>query len=307
LTINYAIERVDVDEAQLASWRGSIDGRKLNLAGPCPVCAHDTGQEVDQEFTALAAGAQRRQLAVSMACACSQPHPGQPDGADGCGRHWSCTTTTGADGQVTLSPLADPQLTAAADALREARATQLANLRSTAEKWIGGVTGLFGLFSLAGVITSRSTVTNLAPGWQAVIAIVAAASVTLAGLAVFWIYRAAYGWPVTRAIADNDELLNWYAAREAAPHVQAGYLRDGVRAAGGALAALMMTAGLLWFAPQQQPAVPMVKVTLTNGSQVCGTLLPATPGATLVRRSSDGTAVDITPGSIAALTVVAAC
>jgi hypothetical protein len=307
LTIKYAIERVDINEAQLASWRGWIDGRELNLAGPCPVCTDDTKQDVDQEFTALEVVAQSRQLAVSVACACGQPHDGQPSGVTGCGRHWSCTATTSAGNTVTLSPLSDPQLVAAADELREAGATQLANLRSAAEKWIGGVTGLFGLFSLAGVITSRSTVTNLAVGWQVIIAIVAAISVALAGLAVFWIYRAAYGWPVTRVIADNDELLNWYAAREAAPRVQAGYLRDGVRVAGGALTALVVTAGLLWFAPQQQPTVPMVQVTLTNGSQVCGTLLPATPGATLVRRASDGTAVDITPRSIEALTVVAAC
>ena len=303
----YAAERVASSEAQLATWRGSIDGRKLNLAGPCPVCVHDTKQAVDQEFTALAVRAQPTGLAVSVTCACAQPHPGQPDNAAGCGRYWSCTATTDAQGNVALSPVADPQLAAAADALRAAEATQLATLRSAAEKWIGGVTGLFGLFSLAGVITTRSTVTNLAAGWQAIIAIVAAAAVALAGLAIFRIYRAAYGWPVTRVIATNDELLNWYAAQEAAPRVQAGYLRDGVRAAGGALAALMLTTGLLWFAPPRQPTVPMVQVTITNGSQVCGTLLPATPGATLVRRASDGTAVDIAPRSIEALTVVAAC
>jgi hypothetical protein len=307
LTIKYAAERVTINEAQLASWRGSVDGRKLSLAGPCPVCMHDTKQGVDQEFTPLEARAQPARLAVSVTCACGQPHPGQPGNATGCGRHWSCTATTGAGNEVVLSPLADPQLAAAADALRAAEATQLATLRSAAEKWIGGVTGLFGLFSLAGVITTRSTVANLATGWQVIIAIVAAAAVALAGLAIFWIYRAAYGWPVTRVIADNDELLNWYAAREAAPRVQAGYLRDGVRAAGGALAALMLAVGLLWFAPPEQPTVPMVQVTVTNGSVVCGTLLPATPGATLVRRASDGTAVDIAPRSIEALTVVAAC
>ena len=310
MTIKYAAERVTINEAQLASWRGWIGAGKLNLAGSCPVCLHDTKQGADQELTALAARSQPAQparLAVSVACACDQPHPGQPGNGTGCGRHWSCTATTDAENKVVLSPLADPQLAAAADALRAAQATQLATLRSAAEKWIGGVTGLFGLFSLAGVITTRSTVASLATGWQVIIAIVAAAAVALAGLAIYRIYRAAYGWPVTRVIADNDELLNWYADREAAPRVQAGYLRDGVRAAGGALAALMLAVGLLWFAPLQQPTVPMVQVTVTNGSRVCGTLLPATPGATLVRRASDGTAVDIAPRSIEALTVVAAC
>jgi len=307
LTITYAIQRVDVDQAQLAVWTGWVSGHQMHLAGSCPVCSHDSPMVITQQFTAMEATSGPKVLAVSLACACDQPHSGRPDGDSGCGRHWSCTATADANNQVSLSELSDPALVAAADALRAAGATQLADLRSAAEKWIGGVTALFSLFGLAGVIVTRSTVANLTPGWQAAIAAMAAVSVGLAGLAVSWIYRAAYGWPVTRVIADNDELRNWYASREAAPRVQAGCLRDGVRAAGGALAALAVTVGLLWFAPQRQPTVPMVQVTLSNGSQVCGTLLPATPGRTLVRRASDGTAVDISPRSIAALAVVAAC
>ena len=307
MAIKYAAERVDADQAQLATWTGWVSGPEMHLVGPCPACGHDSPAVVAQQFTAMVATAGPRVLTISLGCGCDQPHPGRPDRVTGCGRHWSCTATTGAGNQVTLSPLADPALVAAADALRAAGATQLADLRSAAEKWIGGVTALFGLFGLAGVTVTRSTVAGLATGWQVVIAIVVAAAVALAGLSVFWTYRAAYGWPVTRVLADNDELRDWYAERAAAPRVQAGFLRDGVRAAGAALAALVVTLGLLWFAPQEQPAIPMVQVTLTDGSQVCGTLLSATPGATLVRRVSDGTAVDITPHSIVALTVVASC
>jgi hypothetical protein len=308
LAIKYAAERVDAGQAQLAGWTGWDSGRDIRLTGPCPACGDSSPFAVAQQFTALEARpAGPRALSVSLGCTCDQPHDGQPDGVAGCGRHWSCTATIAASGQVALSALADPVLVAAADALRAAGTTQLAGLRGAAEKWIGGVTALFSLFGLAGVVATRGAVAGLATGWQVVIALAAAASVALAGWSVFCTYRAAYGWPVTRVIADNDELRDWYAAREAAPRVQAGFLRDGVRAAGAALAALTVTLGLLWFAPQQQPSVPMVQVTLTDGSRVCGTLLPATPGATLVRRASDGTSVDITPRSIEALTVVAAC
>ena len=166
---------------------------------------------------------------------------------------------------------------------------------------------MFTLFGLAGVVVTRSTLVGLPTGWQIVIALVAVTSIALAGLAVFDSYRAAYGWPVTRIISGNDELRDWYAAQDAAPRVQAGYLRAGVRAAGGALVLLVLTAGLLWFAPQEQPTVPSVQVTLTNGSEICGTLLPTALGATLVRRASDGAAVEIQPRSIAALTVVTSC
>ena len=71
--------------------------------------------------------------------------------------------------------------------------------------------------------------------------------------------------------------------------------------------ALTGTAGFLLFAPPQDPTVPFVQVTLTGGSQVCGTLLPVTQGATLIRRASDGTAISITARSILAETVVTAC
>ena len=88
--------------------------------------------------------------------------------------------------------------------------------------------------------------------------------------------------------------------------MQARCLRDGVQAAGGALAALIITAGLLLLAPSKTPTVPFVQVTLTDGSQICGTLLPATPGATL-SRTGGGNSVSIAPRSIEAQTVVTAC
>jgi hypothetical protein len=307
LTINYAVQRVDVDQAHLAAWTGQLSGHQMHLSGPCPVCAHDSPIVVSQEFTAKEATPASKVAALSLTCSCDQSHPGQPDGGSGCGRHWSCTATVGANNQVTLSVLNDPALATAADALRAAGETQLADLRSAAQKWIGGVTALFSLFGLAGVTVTRSAVIGLVTGWQVAIAFTAAISIGLAALAVFRIYRAAYGWPVTRVIKDNEDLLEWYAAREAAPRLQAGYLKDGVRAAAGALGVLVVTVGLLWFAPQEQPAIPMVQVTLTNGTLVCGTLLPAIPGATLVRLASDGTSVTIAPRSIQSLTVVTAC
>lgn len=94
--------------------------------------------------------------------------------------------------------------------------------------------------------------TNLAAGRQAAIAIMAVISVRLAGLAVFWIYRAAYGWPVTRVIAHNDDLRDWYVSREAAP--RSGWVSEKRHAIGGWSArGLVVTVGLPWFAPQAAP------------------------------------------------------
>ena len=192
-------------------------------------------------------------------------------------------------------------------ALRAAGSAQLSDVRAAAEKWIAGVTALFGLFGLAGLITARSTLTDLGTAWEAAVAVAAAAAIALAGLAVYRIYRAAYGWPVTSPITNNDELLSWYTAQQATPRLAAGYLRDGVRTAAAALAMLVVAAGLLLFAPESSPSLSDVQVTLTGGSQVCGTLLSTTPGVTLIRRASDGTAIEINPRTIMAETVVAAC
>ena len=136
---------------------------------------------------------------------------------------------TATDGTVTLSPLVDPTLEAAADALRAAASGQLTDLRTAAEKWIGGVTALYTLFGLAGLTITRTAVTGLDTGWQVGIAISVTLAIALAGLAIYWIYRAAYGWPVTRPVRDDDELRDWYAAQQAAPSVQAEFLRSGVR------------------------------------------------------------------------------
>ena len=312
MAIQYAAELVTVDQAQQAPWRGSARPDSLALTGPCPVCGHDAPNQVSRQVSALERAVPRVEtLTIALACTCTENHPGRPaEVSTGCGRHWFAVVAIGADGSVALRPdpaQRDPALTAAAQALRTAGPKQLADIRNAAEKWIGGITALFGLFGLTGVITSRSTLTGLAVGWQVVIAILAVISVGLAGLAIYRIYRAAYGWPMTYPIHNDSELLAWYNSQQAAPRLAAGYLRDGVQAAGGALVALTVTAGFLLFAPQQDPTVPFVQVTLTGGSQVCGTLLPVTQGATLIRRASDGTAISITARSILAETVVTAC
>jgi hypothetical protein len=254
---------------------------------------------------------QAEAVTAQMACACTEEHPGRPSGVtSGCGRSWFAVATIGATGSVTLAPTqpsADPRVTEAAQALQAEGPKQLSDIRAAAEKWIGGVTALFGLFGLAGLVTSRSTLTSLGTDWKVIIAIGVVVAAGLAGVAIYRIYRAAYGWPVTRPVDNDQELLAWYATQEAAPRVQAAYLRDGVRAAGGALAVLIVTTGLLLLAPPETPTVPFVQVTLTDGSQVCGTLLPATPGATLIRRAGDGNSVSLAPRSIEAETVVTAC
>jgi hypothetical protein len=311
LAIKYVAERITTDSTHLQAWSASSAGATLNLVGPCPVCGHDAPNTVPLQVTGLEAmtapGLHR--LTAALRCTCDQPHLGRPaDVPGGCGRSWSIVATSSADGRLNLSAPADPILVTAAEALRDAAPRQLGDLRSAAEKWIAGITALYGLFGLAGVSITRDTVTKLTTGWQVAIAVPAVIAVALAGWAIYWIYRAAYGWPKVRSVRDDEELRGWYAAQLAAPARSASLLRAGVRTAGASLAALTLTVGLLWFAPVAVPATPLVQATLDNGSQVCGTLLPATAEqAARIRRSADGTAVLIPVSQIAGLTAVATC
>ena len=311
LVITYVAERTTIDAVHLQAWSASPAGTTLNLTGPCPACGHDAPNSVPLKVTALEAMTTlaSRTLTAALRCTCDQPHPDRPaDIPRGCGRSWSIVATSAADGRVSLSAPADPTLVTAAEALRDAAPRQLGDLRSAAEKWIAGITALYGLFGLAGVVITRDSVAKLTTGWQIAIATSALVAAALAAWSIYWIYRAAYGWPKVRSVRDDDELRAWYAAQLAAPATSAALLQAGVRAAGASLAALTLAVGLLWFAPVAAPVTPLIRATLENGSQVCGTLLPATAGpAARIRSSADGTVAVIPLGQIARLTSVAVC
>ena len=303
-------ERITIDPVHLQSWSASVAGTTLSLKGSCPVCGHDAPNAVPLQVTALegmtAPGP--RTLTAALWCTCDQPHPDRPvDIPRGCGRSWSIVATSSGDGRMSLSTPADLTLVTAAEALRDATPRQLGDLRSAAEKWIAGITALYGLVGLAGTTITRNTVVRLTTGWKVAIAIPALTAVALAAWAIYWAYRAAYGWPKVRSVRDDDELRAWYAAQLAAPATSAALLRASVRTAGASLAALTLTAGLLWFAPAAAPATPLTQVTLQNGSQVCGALLPATAAQTRIRRSSDSTVLLIPFSRIVEITAVMRC
>ena len=309
--IRYAAERITIGAAHLQAWSASPTGATLNLTGPCPACGHDAPNNVPLQVTALEGMTAQaaHTLTAALRCTCDQPHPDRPaDVPRGCGRSWTIVATSSADGRMSLSAPTDPALVTAAEALRDAAPRQLSDLRSAAEKWIAGITALYGLFGLAGVIISRDSVAKLTTGWQIAIAASAFLAVTLAAWAIYWIYRAAYGWPKVRSVRDDDELRAWYAAQLAAPATSATLLRAGVRAAAASLAALALAVGLLWFAPPAAPVTPLIQVTLDDGSQVCGTLLPAPAGPNArIRSHADGIVILIPLSQIAALTSVANC
>ena len=129
-------------------------GALIRLTGPCPRCGHPAPNQTSLQVTSLEALAPGPDLlTVDLECTCEEPHPGRPDGKDGCGRSWNGVVTSSGGDSLTLTPLpttADPEAIAAAQALRQAAPQQLADLRKAAEKWIAGITALYGLLGFAG-------------------------------------------------------------------------------------------------------------------------------------------------------------
>ena len=199
-------------------------------------------------------------------------------------------------------------ISVATRAVQDAAKSQLEVVTGAAQKWIAGVTAIFGLFSLAGITLTRSAVTALTTPWQVVVGLLGLAALGLAGWSVYLMYRAAYGWPVTVDVSNQENLLEWYDDQQKQPGRRANRMQMGVHMAAGSVAAVVATAGVLWFGPQQQAASPNTQATLTSGTIVCGALLAHPPdGVTVIRRANDGTAVQIPLRMLAALTAVASC
>jgi hypothetical protein len=295
--IPYVVERVVMDVECAARWSATRAGAVISLTGPCPRCDHPAPNQADLQITSLeSAAAGTGSLTVDLECTCGEPHPQRPDNKRGCGRSWSGVVTSSADGALALSPLpatADPEAVVAAQALRQAAPQQLADLRSAAEKWIAGITALYGLLGFAGVTTQRSTIAQLSTCWQVGVALASLAAVGLAAWAIYRAYQAAYGWPKTYWIGDDAARIAWYRNQLNAPQRAADCLRMAVQAAGASLAALLVAAGLLWFAPTGPPA-PLINLTKLGGPTLCGTVLtPTTDRVVRLRQSSNGKIVSV--------------
>ncbi|MFF1475064.1 hypothetical protein [Streptomyces mirabilis] len=294
----HCAEWIPVSVSQLAAWRGRAVGSTLQLSGPCPACRHTATAVVRLTDTAFEGfGAQSaRPLTVAFSCTCGRDHQGRPaEPPHGCGRTWTATAETGQDGVVVLRPADDPYLAEAAEAWRTAQVDQLEKLRAAAEKWTAGISALLGLLSVVGLGLSADRISRLTDGGKVAIALLVAVVVIAGGFAVVQAYRAAYGWPRTRTVASDADLLTWYAALRALPATTASRLRGAVIAAGAALAVLTAGAALTWLLPEAAPPGSVVKVTSEDQSTVCGTLLRSRASSTVSVRRADSGAVETLP------------
>lgn len=306
----YANVRIPVSSEQLNPWQGQRSGAALLLSGPCPACGHETRAQVSGSLDALETleGLHATSLTVSLACDCGVDHAGRPEGATGCGRRWAAVADITANGRARLQPSADARLEVAAEARRVAGTGGLERLRTAAEKWIAGISALLGLVTVTGLSLAADPIRKLGVGGRVAVAAVVALAVAAAAIAITQAYRAAYGWPERRAVTDDAGLLAWDDAQQHLPRITGERLRNAARAAGVALGALVVAAGLTWFLPAAKPPAPLVKATMRDDSTVCGTLLGSTADGQLrLRRADDGAVAALAGGEVRRLTPVARC
>ncbi len=253
----YVREFTEVSDDQVAGWRVLVpEGERLpTLIGNCPTCTHrcevPIADEVVQGGTpAIAEGARTPVFTRVITCNCLSDHQPPTGVRAGCGRFWLATVTLAEDGSYRVAVERNLQLLPAAAALNEAVAGQDKRIQAAAEKWLGAVTAIYGLFSLTGLATAKDALAGLSTASKWIVVVVFVAGLAAAGLALFNGYSAAYQWPRTVEVDDNEKLLAWYRSYRGYAHTAAAHLQKAIVFAFGSLAAVTAVAMLMWFLPR---------------------------------------------------------
>jgi hypothetical protein len=258
VAITYANEFTAVTQSQIAHWQVFLPpGERLpTLVGNCPTCNDECNIRIAAVVIqggapAAAEEAPPQEITRQIICNCIINHQ-QPAGVPGgCGRYWLGTLTLQDDGSYALKAEEDRGLLPMATALNEALASQNKRVQGAAEKWLGAVTAIYGLFSLTGIATAKDALLGLSSRSKGLIAVVLGLGLASAALALVQGYLAAYGWPRAVSVMKNEELQDWYRRHEDYAGVAANHLRNAVVFAFVSLAAVTIVMILVWFLPRQ--------------------------------------------------------
>lgn len=315
--IKFANYKVAITRKDAAKWQVRRDAASdaVVASGPCPACDASLDVPIDLKIvvTRAVVPASAR-LTRTIHCTCDEDHPERPpETPAGCGRSWSLTITASGT-QFSVEP-GDVSLEAASQELSRAVTAEVSTVRTSAEKWIAGVTALLGLFGISGLAIGKDSVKDLGTGWKVFAAALAIAGVVAAVIAILSGYRAAYGWPEVIDVSDDEKLRTWFKDWTSRGKVAAERVRKSVVAAVIALTSLTAVAGVVWFAPAADPSAPKVLVKYNlNGdesqpSSACGSLGKATDGMIHVQVADGGEkrTVKIQPSWTTSLAPAASC
>jgi hypothetical protein len=182
-------------------------------------------------------------------CDCMVDHDRPAGVKAGCGRFW-LGTLTGGLGAWQLHAETDRSILPAARALEDAVAEQDKQVQASAEKWLAGITAVFGLFTLSGVVTPDKATEGLSAWGKVWVALALVAATAAAATALGLGYGAAYGWPRPVDVSTKKKLEAWFRQRRAYAETASAKLRFAILTAFGALFLLVVAVALLWFLPR---------------------------------------------------------
>lgn len=312
-------ERLVITPDQAAQW--TVDATQGLLAtGPCAKCKHEFSVPVRSDvITSTAAVAAsvppEKRTTRRVACGCSVSHPGRPATVlAGCGRWWLATVVQETDGSYKMIAPPDEGIAGAATALDAAQRDEVTAVRTWGEKWLPAVAALYGLFGLAGLVLAKDTIAGLPVPGRVVMFIPIAAGLAATALAVWWGYRAAFGWMTLQTVDNDVELIEWYEQRRAALAKAPPLLKKALEAAFASLVALFLAVAVLWFWPSD-PASPTVLVAYNEGGDAgapttaCGILVTSKDGMLTVKAVDGGVTrpIPIKAADVTSLTVKDKC
>jgi hypothetical protein len=317
MAVEYLETQIEADKNWLAKnqqVRVAQPSGELIAIGICGRCLHDTQCPIDLEPVAVAAVSSKPVVSLDVTrmfrCRCTEPHAKRPPKVyTGCGAYWFARVTDGQRG-YTLSP-APAQFILGAIAVDEAREAEAGIVQQTAEKWLGAITALLALFSVGGAALTVTSVAALSTDWKLVVAMAALLAVFFGAVAIYYGYRAAYGWlTIAPTATEADAAALADRTRRIEERVTA--FRQSTPAAGISLILAVVALMAIWFAPAANPPAPLVKVTYGQGvaqTTICGSLLDSTSSAVVQIQVQDGprTTIQAIPQPVTKITTVAAC
>jgi hypothetical protein len=181
---------------------------------------------------------------------------------------------------------------------------QLDVVRKQADTWRAGLVTLTTLLTGVLIVKGRSDASAVPTVYQAAVAALLAAALALLLASTLWLSRALAG--TTKQQLLTGEGLEEWAAREARKAARAVAWAPGMAATSVILVAA--AAGVTWFAPSamQQPANPLVRITVSNG-QSCGALVGETRQEVIITAPPGGAATAIPMPSVLAMAPVTSC
>ena len=256
--IEYKNEFAPATTEQAASWHvyPAPDSYLPTIVGKCPACGDQCEVPLNEVVvqggvpSAVEESEPVAELTRQVICNCRTNHQWPAGVYAGCGRYWLATLTLLPDGKYQLAPEEDLSLLPAAAAFNDALATQDKRVQNAAEKWLGAVTAIYGLFSLTGLATAKDALKGLSTWSKVAVAATLTAGLAAAALALFFGYLAAYRWPRPVRVDDKDSLREWYRLYRGYGPQAAQRLGAAVGYAFAALAALAAVMILLWFLPR---------------------------------------------------------